>query len=110
MAPPALACAVAVAEACDVGHHRYSYLSQWSSYGEGLPHLRTAHWKYFVALLALSFSMFSLAGLFLPLVLIRPQKVSHRLLLLHLLLRLLRLLRLLHLLHLRRRRLHAAPP
>ena len=29
---------------------RYSYLSQWSSYGEGLPHLRTSHWKYFVAL------------------------------------------------------------
>ena len=55
MALRALASAVAVAEACDVGHHRYSYLSQWSSYGEGLPHLRTSHWKYFVALLALSF-------------------------------------------------------
>jgi len=58
------------------GPGQYSYLSQWSSYGEGLPHLRTSHWKYFVALLALSFAMFSLAGLFLPLVLVRPQKFS----------------------------------
>ena len=117
MAPPALASAVALAEACRVGHHRYSYLSQWSSYGEGLPHLRTSHWKYFVALLALSFSMFSLAALFLPLVLIRPQKVGHRLLhpdchrrlLFHHLLHCHHrhhLHRLLHLLHL----LHPPPP
>eukprot|EP00320_Phaeocystis_rex_P009911 CAMPEP_0119093514 /NCGR_PEP_ID=MMETSP1178-20130426/163361_1 /TAXON_ID=33656 /ORGANISM="unid sp, Strain CCMP2000" /LENGTH=211 /DNA_ID=CAMNT_0007077173 /DNA_START=40 /DNA_END=675 /DNA_ORIENTATION=+ len=54
----------------------YSYLSQWSSYGEGLPHLRTSHWKYFVVMLVAAGSMFSLAGLFLPLVLIRPQKFS----------------------------------
>ena len=52
-----------------------SYLSQWRTYGEGLPHLRTSHWRHFVVLLVCSGIMFSLAGLFLPLVLIRPQKV-----------------------------------
>ena len=31
-----------------------SYLTQWSAYGEGLPHLRTSRWKHFVALLVLS--------------------------------------------------------
>ena len=41
----------------------------------GLPHLRTSQWRPFIALLVLAGAMFSLAGLFLPLVLIRPQKV-----------------------------------
>ena len=49
---------------------------QWGAYGEGLPHLRTSRWKHFVALLVLSGVMFALAGLFLPLVLLRPQKVA----------------------------------
>ena len=57
------------------GPGQLSYLSQWSSYGEGLPHLRPSQWRPFIALLVLAGAMFSLAGLFLPLVLIRPQKV-----------------------------------
>lgn len=45
-----------------------------SSFGEGLPFHSRQRWKHFVALLLLSCCMFVLAGAFLPLVLLRPQK------------------------------------
>lgn len=48
------------------------FLSAWGAYGElGTTKQR---WKKFVALLLLSGLMFAIAGIFLPLVLIRPQK------------------------------------
>jgi len=45
-----------------------------SGFGEGLPFASRQRWKHFVALLLLSCCMFVLAGAFLPLVLLRPQK------------------------------------
>ena len=45
-----------------------------SAFGEGLPFASRQRWKHFVALLLLSVCMFLLAGAFLPLVLLRPQK------------------------------------
>lgn len=50
------------------------FLSAWGSYGEGLPFTSRQRWKHFIALLLLSALMFVLAGMFLPLVLLRPQK------------------------------------
>ena len=50
------------------------FLSAWGTYGDGLPFSSRQRWKHFVALLLLSALMFILAGAFLPLVLIRPQK------------------------------------
>ena len=50
------------------------YLSSWGVYGEGLPFSSRQRWKHFVALLLLSGFFFVLAGAFLPLVLVRPQK------------------------------------
>lgn len=50
------------------------FLSSFSSYSEGLPFTSRQRWKHFTALLLLSALMFVLAGAFLPLVLLRPQK------------------------------------
>jgi len=50
------------------------FLSAWGTYGEGAPFTSRQRWKHFVLLLLLSGLMFVLAGLFLPLVLLRPQK------------------------------------
>ena len=49
------------------------FLSSFT-YGEGLPFTSRQRWKHFIALLLLSALMFVLAGAFLPLVLLRPQK------------------------------------
>jgi len=50
------------------------FLSAWGTYGEGAPFTSRQRWKHFVLLLLLSGLMFVIAGLFLPLVLLRPQK------------------------------------
>jgi hypothetical protein len=52
------------------------FLSAWGAYGESLPFASRQKWKHFIALLLLSGLMFILAGAFLPLVLIRPQKFT----------------------------------
>ena len=49
------------------------FLRGWT-YGDGIPFTSRQRWKHFVALLLLSGLMFLLAGIFLPLVLLRPQK------------------------------------
>ena len=50
------------------------FLSAFGGYGEGLPFTSRQRWKHFIALLLASGLMFMLAGAFLPLVLLRPQK------------------------------------
>lgn len=51
------------------------FLSAWGGgFSDGLPMPSRQRWKQFIALLLLSGLMFVLAGAFLPLVLLRPQK------------------------------------
>ena len=45
-----------------------------SGFGEGMPFASRQKWRHFFGLLLLSACMFMLAGAFLPLVLLRPQK------------------------------------
>merc|ERR1719440_1071319 len=45
-----------------------------SGFGEGLPFASRQRWRHFAGLMMLSVCMFVLAGAFLPLVLLRPQK------------------------------------
>ena len=56
------------------GSRGAGYLSAWNAYGEGLPYVSASRWKHFAALLLLSALLFLMAGLFLPLLLLRPQK------------------------------------
>ena len=50
------------------------FLSAFGAYGESLPFTSRQRWRHFAVLLSLSAFMFVLAGAFLPLVLLRPQK------------------------------------